>query len=93
MHADMLAANDASICADYFFPKDKPGDSCITSMASVDTALQFLAGRVIDAKGASEEHAIKQIRRDLRTMGHSGPHRVKTDQESSIADVFRAVAK
>ena len=27
MHADLEAANGASICADYFFPKDKPGDN------------------------------------------------------------------
>ena len=26
MHADLEAAKSASICADYFFPKDKPGD-------------------------------------------------------------------
>ncbi len=25
MHADLEAANGASICADYFFPRDKPG--------------------------------------------------------------------
>ena len=65
MHADLEAANGASTCADYFFPKDKPGDAGITAMAIVDTASQFLAGHVVDAKGAGAEHAIKQILRDL----------------------------
>ena len=49
MHADLEAANGASICAEYFFPKDKPGDAGITAMAIADTASQFLAGHDVDA--------------------------------------------
>ena len=62
-------------------------------MAICDSNSQFLAGHVVDAKGASAEHALGQILRDLRKMGHYGSLRVKTDQESSITDLFRAVAK
>ena len=62
-------------------------------MAIVDAASHFLAAHVVDAKGARAEHIIKQILRDLSKMGHYGTLRVKTDQETSIADVFRAVAK
>ena len=47
----------------------------------------------MDSKGASAQHAIAQILRDLRKMGHYGHLRVKTDQESSITDLFKAVAK
>ena len=51
MHADLEAANGASICADYFFPKDKPGDKGVTAIAICDTASQYLAGHVVDVKG------------------------------------------
>ena len=60
MHADLEAANGSSICADYFFPRDKPGDSGITALAICDSESQFLAGHVVDAKGASAEHALGQ---------------------------------
>ena len=93
MHADLEAANGASICADYFFPKDKPGDKGVTAIAICDTASQYLAGHVVDVKGASDEHAVKQVLRDLRKMGHYGRLRVKMDQESSLSDLFRTVAR
>ena len=93
MNSELEAANGSSSCADYFFPKDKPGYTGVTALAICDTESQFLAGHVVDAKGASVGHAIVQIMRDLRKMGHYGSLRVKTDQESSIADLFRAVAK
>ena len=51
MHADLEAANGASICADYFFPKDKPGDKGVTAIAICDTASQYLAAHVVDVKG------------------------------------------
>ena len=70
MHADLEAANGASICADYFFPRDKPGDKGITAIAICDIASQYLAGHVVDSKGASDEHAVGQVLRDLRRMGH-----------------------
>ena len=47
----------------------------------------------MDVKGAGAKHAVGQIQRDLRKMGYYGHLRVKTDQESSITDLFRAVAK
>ena len=47
----------------------------------------------MDSKGASAEHALGQVVRDLRKMGHYGNLRVKTDPESSITDLFKAVAK
>ena len=53
----------------------------------------MLAGHVVDANCASAEHALGQVLRDLRKMGHFGNLRVKTDQESSITDLFKAVAK
>ena len=93
MHADLEAANSASICADYFFPRDKPGENGITALAVCDNNSQFLSGHVVDAKGASAEHAIKQVLRDLRKMGHYGSLKVRMDQESSISDLFKAVAK
>ena len=43
--------------------------------------------------GASAEHAVKQVLRDLKKMGHYGDLKVKMDQESSLSDLFRAVAK
>ncbi len=58
-----------------------------------DNQSQFLAGHVVEAKGASAEHAIKQVLRDLRKMGHYGDLKVRMDQESSLSDLFRAVAR
>ena len=51
MHADLEAANGASIGADYFFPKDKPGDRGVTAIAICDTDSQYLAAHVVDVKG------------------------------------------
>ena len=86
MQADLEAANGASICADYFFPRDKPGDNKLTAIAICDIESQFLAGHVIESKGASAEHAVGQVLRDLRKMGHYGQVKVKMDQESSLTD-------
>ena len=93
MQADLEAANGASICADYFFPSDKPGEDGITALAVGDVQYQFLAAHVVDTKGAGAEHAIKQVLRDLRKMGHYGDLKVRMDQESALSDLFRAVAK
>jgi len=43
--------------------------------------------------GASAEHAVGQVLRDLRKMGHYGQVKVKMDQESSLTDLFKAVAR
>lgn len=93
MQADLEAANGASICADYFFPRDKPGENGITALAICDNQSQFLASHVVDAKGASAEHAIGQVLRDLRKMSHYGSLKFRMDQESALSDLFRAVAK
>lgn len=65
----------------------------MTALAICDTESQFLAGHAVGSKGASARHAMALILRDLRKMGHYGHLRVKSDQESSITDLFRAVAK
>ncbi len=62
-------------------------------MAICDVQSQLLAAHVVDAKGASSDHAIEQVLRDLRKMGHYGDLKVRMDQESALPDVFRAVAK
>ena len=43
--------------------------------------------------GASAEHDAKQVLRALRKMGHYGRLRVNRDQESSLTDLFKAVAR
>ena len=91
--ADVETIGGASVCADYFFPRDRPGEASVTALAVCDSASQFLAGHIVDSKGASAEHAVKQVLRDLRKMGHYGDLKVRMDQESSISDLFRAVAK
>ena len=68
------------------FPRDGPGVDGVTALAICDRKPHFLAGHVVDSKGASVEHALGQVLRDLRKMGHYGSLRVRTDQESSIVD-------
>ena len=92
MQADLEAAIGASICADYI-SGDKPGEHGITALAMRDSDSQILAGHVVDVKGAIAEHAIGQVFRDLRNMGHRENLRVTMDQESSVTDLFMAVAK
>ena len=58
-----------------------------------DVASQYFAAHVVDSKGASARHAVKQVLRDLRKMGHYGDLKVRMDQESSLSDLFRAVAR
>lgn len=43
--------------------------------------------------GASAEHALGQVLRDQRKMGHYGSLRVRTGQELSITCLLKAVAK
>jgi hypothetical protein len=92
MQADLDTANGASLCADYFFPRDLKGEK-LTALALCDSTSQFLAGHVVDSKGASAEHIVQQVLKDLRKMGHYGDIKVRMDQESSLSDLFRAVAK
>ena len=58
MQAELDEANGASICADYFFPRDGPGVDGVTAFAMCDRKSHFLAGHVVDSKGASAEHAL-----------------------------------
>ena len=66
MQADLEAAHGASICADYFFPRDRPGEGSVTAVAICDIQSQFIAGHVVDSKGASADNAVRQVLRDLR---------------------------
>ena len=58
-----------------------PGEDSDTALAMCDSASQYLAAHVVDSKGASAEHAVKQVLRDLRKMGHYGDMKVRMDQE------------
>ena len=51
MQADLEAANGASICADYIFPRNRPGEDSVTAVAFCDFQSQFLAGHVVDSNG------------------------------------------
>ena len=75
------------------FPRDEPGEKGLTALAMCDNQSHLLTGHVADAKGASAEHAIKQVLGDLRRMGHHGKLKDIMDQESSISDLLKAVAK
>ena len=93
MQADLEAANGASICADYFFPRNRPGEDSVTAVAVCDFQSQLLAGHVVESKRASADNAVKQVLHDLRRMGRYGDDKVRMDQESAISDLFRAVAR
>ena len=93
MQADLDTANGASLCADYLvFPRDLKGEK-LAVLALCDSTSQFLAGHVVDSKGASAEHIVQQVLKDLRKMGHYGDIKVRMDQEPSLSDLFRVVAK
>ena len=62
-------AANAHASADYFFPKDHPGHKGVTAIAVRDRETKFLAGHVVDQKGAGEDRAVKQLLKDLRKMG------------------------
>ena len=59
MAVDVETTSGASICADYFFPRGRPGEESVTALDVCDSASQFLAGHIVDSKGASAEHAVK----------------------------------
>ena len=48
---------------------------------------------MVDAKGAGPRNAVNQVLRDLRNMGHYDKVVIITDQEVSIMDLLRGVAK
>ena len=51
MQAELETANGASICADYFFPRDRLGAGSVTALAICDFQSQFLAGHIVDSNG------------------------------------------
>ena len=65
----------------------------VTAIALRDRDTQFLAGHVVDAKGAGPQNAVSQVLRDLRKMGHHDKVVIKTDQEAAIIDLFKTVGK
>jgi hypothetical protein len=89
--AELDAENGASICADYFFPKDAPGKEGVTAVALCDQQSGWLAAHVVDNKGSGTRKGVDQILRDLRRMGHHGKVVVKTDQEAAIIDLLRGL--
>ena len=91
--AELDAEGGASICAEYFFPKDAPGKEGVTAVALCDQQSGWLAAHVVDNEGSGTKKAVDQILRDLRRMGHHGKIVVKTDQESAIIDLLRVVAQ
>ena len=93
MQEELDKSQGPLVCADYFFPRDRPGDPGVTSIPLCDDISQFLAGLVVSAKGASCESAVGQVLKDLRNMGRHGRVVVRTDQEPSIIDMLKAVAK
>jgi hypothetical protein len=70
--AELDAERGASICADYFFPRDAPGKEGVTAVALCDRQTGWLAGHVVSSKGSGTQEAVGQVLRDLRRMGHHG---------------------
>ena len=48
------------------YQKDHPGHNGVTAIAVRDRETKFLAGHVVDQKGAGEDRAVKQLLKDLR---------------------------
>ena len=49
-----------------------------------DRGTEFLAGHVVEQKGAGQQEAVNQLLKDLRKMGHHDKIVIRTDQEASI---------
>ena len=62
-------------------------------MAVRDRDTTFLAGHVGEQKGAGPQGAVSQLLKDLRNMCHYDKIVIRTDQEVSIVDLFKRVAK
>ena len=90
---DELDSANAHLSADYFFPKDAPGHKGVTAIALRDRATKFLTGHVVEQKGAGQQGAVNQLLKDLRKMGYYDKVVIRTDQEASIVDLFKQVAK
>ena len=65
----------------------------MTAIAVRDRETQFLAGYVVEQKGAGQRGAVSQLLKDLRKLGHHDKIVIRTDQEVSIVDLFKRVAK
>ena len=88
-----LNASNAHIRADYFFPKDALGHKGVTAIAVRVRDTRILAGHVVEQKGAGQQGAVSQLLKDLRKMGHHDKIVIRTDQEASVVDLFKRVAK
>ena len=64
---DELDEANAHVSADYFFPKDAPGHKGLTAIAIRDRDTKFLAGHVVEQKGAGQQGAVNQLLKDLRS--------------------------
>ena len=65
----------------------------MTAIAVRDRATKLLAGHVVEQKGAGQQGAVGQLLKDLRQMCHHDKIVIRTDQEASIIDLFKRVAK
>ena len=65
----------------------------MTAIAVIYRDTKFLAGHVVEQKGAGQQGAVSQLLKDLRKMGHHDKNVIRTDQEVSIIDLFKRVAK
>ena len=45
----------ASICANYFFPRDRPGDESVPALAMCDVTSQYPAAHIVDSNGGQCE--------------------------------------
>ena len=64
----------------------------MTAIAVRDRDTTFLAGHVVDQKGAGQQEAVSQLLKDLRKMGHHDKIVIRTDREASVIDLFKRVA-
>ena len=53
----------------------------VTAIAIRDRDTKFLAGHVVEQKGAGQQGAVKQLLKDLRKMDHNDKIVIRTVQE------------
>ena len=60
------------ICADYDYSRDGRGELGVTAVTLRYDGSQYLAGHLVDAKGASSESGVRQVLKDGRTWATMG---------------------
>ncbi len=65
----------------------------MTAIALIYRDTKFLAGNVVEQKRAGQQGVVNQVLKDLRKMGQHDKIVIRTDQEVSIIDLFKRVAK